>query len=93
MRLLFGDKQSYKKLDYVSSWFLLASKYIANNESIFAAFVATSSICQGMQVPFLWPRIFGLGVNISFAYSNFAWENAARNKAAVNVVVIGLGNL
>ncbi len=91
MRLLFGDKQSYKKLDYVSSWFLLSSKYIANNENVFAAFVATSSICQGMQVPFLWPRIFGIGVNISFAYSNFTWENAARNKAAVNVVVIGLG--
>jgi type I restriction-modification system DNA methylase subunit len=90
MKSLFGDKQSYKKLDYVSSWFLIAARKIENRDNVKAAFVATNSICQGMQVPFLWPRIFELGVSISFAYNTFTWNNAARNKAAVHVVVIGL---
>jgi len=90
MKRLFGDKQSYKKLDYVSSWFLIAARHIRNNKNASVAFVATNSICQGMQASFLWPRIFELGVSISFAFTTFTWNNAARNQAAVHVVVIGL---
>lgn len=90
MKQIFLDGDSYKKLDYVSSWFLLAARYISKNLEVNAAFVATNSICQGMQVPFLWPRIFELGVDLGFAYSTFAWKNSAKNQAAVHVVVIGL---
>ncbi|WP_288362623.1 DNA methyltransferase [uncultured Spongiibacter sp.] len=90
MKILFEDGSSYKKLDYVASWFVLAARYISDNPGSSSAFVATNSICQGMQIPFLWPRIFSLDINISFAYQTFSWSNAARQKAAVHVVIIGL---
>ncbi|MEZ2624999.1 DNA methyltransferase [Paenalcaligenes hominis] len=90
MRLIFEEGQSYKKLDYVASWIMLAARYISATTRSQSAFVATNSICQGMQVPFLWPRIFELGVEISFAYTSFPWGNSAKNQAAVHVVVLGL---
>lgn len=92
MESIFGEGKSFKKLDYVSSWFLLAAQYIGNSKSISSAFVATNSICQGMQVPFLWPRIFECGVHIQFAFTTFSWNNSAKNKAAVHVIVVGLSN-
>jgi hypothetical protein len=41
------------------------------------AFVATNSINQGAQVHQLWPRIFRLGIEISFAHKDFRWSNNA----------------
>lgn len=38
----------------------------------------------------LWPPIFALGLHIHLAYSSFPWENNARDKAAVHVVIVGL---
>lgn len=90
MRLIFEGGQSYKKLDYVSAWMMLAARYINVNPKTQSAFVTTNSICQGMQVPFLWPRIFDLGVEINFAYTSFSWENSAKNQATVHVIVVGL---
>ena len=54
------------------------------------AFVATNSLCQGHQVPLLWPLIFRLGYKIFFAHTSFKWENLASNNAGVTVAIIGL---
>ena len=40
-----------------AGWFMKAADYCRRTEAV-AAFVATNSICQGQQVPILWPHIF-----------------------------------
>ena len=78
-------------LDYISCWFYKASKFIQNSISEFA-FVSTNSICQGQQVRFLWPYIFGDGNDIKFGYSAFYWSNNAKSKAIVAVIIVGVKN-
>jgi hypothetical protein len=41
-------------------------------------------------VALLWPRVFDFGVEISFAYQSFKWENNAKNNAGVSVIIVGL---
>lgn len=81
-----------KKLDYVTGWFLKASKYIGGTKSS-CAFVATNSITQGEQVPKLWPLILKNHIVIHFAYTSFLWSNNAKSNANVFVVVIGLSGV
>ncbi|MCU5002910.1 N-6 DNA methylase [Bacillus tropicus] len=88
MEYLFNDLNGYKKLDYISCWFLLASKYIEENNAEFA-FVSTNSLFQGEQVAVLGDRIFSYNIEISFAYSSFKWDNNAKNNAGVIVVIVG----
>lgn len=76
-------------LDYVSGWFMKAADYLQATVAD-AAFVATNSICQGIQVSALWPAILGSSAEIRFAYHSFKWANLAANNAGVTVVVIGL---
>ena len=76
------------QLDYASAWFLKASKYICGTLCGFA-FVTTNSLSQGVHVPTLWPRIFDLGIDISFAHTSFKWKNEGKNMTAVTVVIIG----
>ncbi len=78
----------WKSLDYVAGWFLKASEY-GRHTYTRSAFVSTNSICQGQQVPILWPIIFNAGHEISFAYSSFKWANLASHNAGVTVVVVG----
>ena len=80
---------NWKSLDYVAGWFLKATEY-GNATEADSAFVSTNSICQGQQVSFLWPTIFGLGRQISFARTSFKWSNLASHNAGVTVVVVGL---
>ena len=35
----------------------------------------TNSICQGQQVPIIWPLIFERGIEIAFAHTSFKWSN------------------
>lgn len=84
-----GRTKTWKSLDYVAGWFMKAADYGRQTHSA-AAFVATNSICQGQQVSFLWPLIFGTGCEIAFAYSSFRWANLASHKAGVTVVIVGL---
>ncbi|EGG33791.1 class I SAM-dependent DNA methyltransferase, partial [Paenibacillus sp. HGF5] len=87
---IFGaHTKGWKSLDYVAGWFFKASEYGTFTDTGIA-FVATNSICQGEQVPILWPLIFGLGHEISFAYRSFNWSNLASNNAGVTVVIVGL---
>ena len=80
---------SFKVLDYVSGWFVKAAEFLSKTEGG-VALVATNSICQGNQVPVLWPLIYKIGFNISFAHTSFKWKNLAANNAGVTVVVVGL---
>ena len=80
--------KDYKKLDYVSNWFYLGSRYINSSQSKLA-FVSTNSICQGEQVELLWPRIL-ISNEIFFAHQSFKWNNNAIGNAGVNVVIVGL---
>jgi hypothetical protein len=81
--------KAWKSLDYVAGWFLKAIEYGRGVPSN-CSFVATNSICQGEQVPILWPIIYSLGYEICFAHTSFKWSNLASNKAGVTVVIIGL---
>ena len=82
-------KSGWKSLDYVAGWFMKAAEY-GQQTNAPAAFVATNSICQGQQVPILWPAIFKTGHEISFAHTSFKWHNLAVNKAGVTVVIVGI---
>jgi len=83
--------KSWKSLDYVSGWFIKAADYGKHALSA-AAFVSTNSICQGEQVPLLWPLIFKAGHEIVFAHTSFKWTNLASHNAGVTVAVIGISN-
>jgi len=90
IRRIFEDKtQTYGALDYVSGWFMKAAEFSIHQKSA-AAFVATNSICQGQQVPFLWPLIFEKGQRIAFAHTSFKWSNLASYNAGVTVVIVGI---
>jgi len=85
-----GRTSSPGFLDYVSGWFIKAAEWLRCSNGR-AAFVATNSVCQGQMVPLLWPIIFGLGCEISFAYRSFRWANLASHNAGVAVVIVGIG--
>ncbi len=90
LQVIFAGRcDSWKSLDYVAGWFMKAADY---GESVLgaAAFVSTNSICQGQQVPILWPLIFKTGAEIFFACTSFKWANLASHNAVVTVVVVGL---
>ena len=90
LKVIFdGRTKSWKSLDYVAGWFMKASDY-GSMENAAAAFVSTNSICQGQQVPILWPLIFQTGHEIAFAYTSFKWANLASHNAGVTVVIVGI---
>ncbi|MDM8332510.1 N-6 DNA methylase [Limosilactobacillus pontis] len=81
-----------KKNDYVSNWYMKAANYI-NGTTIRCAFVSTNSIVQGAQVTSVWqPIVAKYTIVINFAYTSFAWDNEAKNKAHVHVVIIGFSD-
>ena len=86
-----GRTTNWKSLDYVAGWFMKAADY-GTRTSTAAAFVATNSICQGQQVPLLWPLIFQAGYEIAFAHTSFRWANLASHNAGVTVVIVGISN-
>jgi hypothetical protein len=86
-----GRVRNWKTLDYVAAWFMKAADYGTRTKAS-AAFVATNSICQGQQVPVLWPLIFQTGNQISFAHTSFKWENLASHNAGVTVVIVGIAS-
>jgi len=58
-----------------------------------SAFVTTNSLCQGQQVPILWPAILGTGHEIVFAHTSFKWANLASNNAGVIVIIVGISHI
>ncbi len=90
LRVIFDHRcKTWKSLDYVAGWFMKAADYGAKTPCV-AAFVSTNSICQGQQVPILWPIIFAGGHEITFAHTSFKWTNLASHNAGVTVAIIGI---
>jgi type I restriction-modification system DNA methylase subunit len=89
MEFVFINELNFKNLDYISCWLKLGTEFIKGTKCKLA-FVSTSSICQGEQVSYLWPNIIKKNVEIGFAHTSFKWDNNAKNKAAVSVIIIGL---
>ena len=89
---IFKDRtKGWKSLDYVAGWFMKAADYGTHTDAA-SAFVSTNSICQGQQVPILWPLIFESGHEILFAHTSFKWANLASHNAGVTVVIVGVSN-
>ncbi|MGR3177379.1 MAG: class I SAM-dependent DNA methyltransferase [Candidatus Anammoxibacter sp.] len=92
MATIFSGVHNGKILDYVTAWYLLASKYI-HETNIKVGFVSTNSITQGEQVGVLWNELLNKnGIKIHFAHRTFKWSNEAVGKAAVYCVIIGFAN-
>jgi hypothetical protein len=92
LKAIFGHRcKTWKSLDYVAGWFMKAADY-GNKIPSTAAFVSTNSICQGRQVPTLWPLIFASGHEIAFCHTSFKWNNLASQNAGVTVVIVGISN-
>jgi len=90
MEFVFGHRGvKHGYIDYVGCWFMKAAEYGVSTDSAFA-FVTTNSLCQGHQVPLIWPLIFRTGHRIFFAHTSFKWANLASNNAGVTVAIIGL---
>lgn len=90
-RIFKNKTKSWKSLDYVAGWFMKAAEY-GNYSNASSAFVSTNSICQGQQVPILWPLIFDTGHEINFAHTSLKWANLASHNAGVTVVIVGISN-
>lgn len=92
LKAIFAQRaKNWKSLDFVAGWFMKAADYGAKTQAA-AAFVSTNSICQGQQVPILWPLIFGTGSQITFAHTSFKWANLASHNAGVTVVIVGIAH-
>lgn len=90
LRAIFSHRcKSWKSLDYVAGWFMKATDY-GTQTTCATAFVSTNSICQGSQVPILWPLIFASGHEIAFAHTSFKWTNLASHNAGVTVAIVGI---
>ncbi len=90
LKAIFDKRtKNWKSLDYVAGWFMKAADYGVQSNAA-AAFVSTNSICQGQQVPILWPLIFATGHEIAFAHTSFKWANLASHNAGVTVVIVGI---
>ena len=78
-----------KAVDYIAGWFWKATDYISQQAGRYA-FVSTNSVCQGVQVPLIWPRVLSDGRHIFTARQSFLWGNNAARNAQVTCVVVGV---
>lgn len=82
--------KTWRSLDLVACWFRRASDFLLKTQGAFSL-VSTNSICQGEQVPILWPMIYQNQQEIRFAHTSFKWTNLAAHNAGVTVVIVGVG--
>jgi hypothetical protein len=87
--LLAKTFPKWRSLDYVSGWFFKSHEYAEATKSKFA-FVATSSLSEGLQISAFWSKILTKNTEIFFAYRPFKWSNLASKNAGVSVVIVGL---
>jgi len=88
LNALMPGRKKVRAIDYITGWFWKASEFIKYGGSF--AFVSTNSICQGVQVPLVWPCIFEADQEIFFAHHNFLWGNNASKNAQVTCVIVGV---
>lgn len=89
LKNVYPPKYKMGYADFVTAWFVKASRYMLDNKQMHSAFVATNSICQGEQVATLWGLLIQNGIFINFAYTSFPWTNAATNAATVTCIIVG----
>ncbi|MCC8980923.1 class I SAM-dependent DNA methyltransferase [Bradyrhizobium acaciae] len=77
-----------RAVDYIAGWFWKASAYIKYGGRF--AFVSTNSICQGVQVPLIWPKIVAAEQAIFFGHKDFLWGNNAAKNAQVTCIIVGV---
>ena len=92
MDFVFNKLRKYRDLDYINCWIYKGAEYISGLNAK-CAFVTTNSICQGQQVPLIWPHILSKGIEIDFAHQSFKWTNNAKGNAGVTVIIVGLRNV
>ena len=86
-RIFDGRTKSWKSLDYVAGWFMKAADYGLHTPTV-SAFVSTNSICQGQQVPILWPLIFKHRARDRLCPYHSNGKNLASHNAGVTVVIV-----
>ena len=91
MEYVWKDKYD-GNLDYATCWFYKAANYLPVGKQAFA-FVSTNSICQGIQVPYLFKPLHDLGWRIRFAHRTFKWDAQSTDNANVHVVIVGMDRL
>jgi len=84
-----GRTTKYGYIDYVGCWFVLAADYCRKTNAS-AALVATNSVCQGSQLPQLWPLVLGADIEIFYAHHSFRWSNNASHNAGVTCVIVAI---
>ncbi len=83
---------AYKKMDYISCWFLKAGSYIGGYPTKYS-FVTTNSVFQGEHVALLWRPLFEEAkVEIEFIWESFKWRNSAAGNAGVTCQIVGVRN-
>jgi len=90
MEFILGQyTNKYGYVDYVGCWIVRAAEYIRHTKAA-AALVATNSVCQGRQLPQLWPFVLRCDVEMFFAHHSFKWSNSAAHNAGVTCVIVGI---
>ena len=87
----FADVKGAGNLDYVCCWYKKAAEYM-RGKATKTALVSTNSIIQGEHVAILWKLIFGMGIQIDFAYRTFKWYSESSDMAHVHCVIIGFSD-
>ena len=90
LRNAWGGDRVLSRMDYVTGWHAKTLALFASPQYRGEwAFVTTSSVTQGDQVPRLYGWIFEAGWRIKFAHQTFAWSSEAPGAAAVHCVIVG----
>lgn len=87
MKRAWGREYS-GELDYVTAWFKLSARLLAERPGAFA-FVATSSIAQGVSTKHTMGSLLAQGWQLRFAHQSFNWTSEVPGRAHVHCVIAG----